>query len=351
MLSRLVDSGRVPDSVLRTAIRTICMQRLLQERGPSMAAEREALSDFVARMRSSPLAVDTDAANNQHYRVPPGFFELVLGPHLKYSCCLFPDRKTSLEDAERLMLDLTLARAQVEDGMKVLDLGCGWGSLTLHGAARHRSAQFVAVSNSPEQRKWIEASARSRNLGNVQVITADVNDFSPKDHGHPPGSFDRVVSVEMFEHLRNHALLLERIAEWLNEGGKCFVHHFAHRRYAYLYEDKGEADWMTREFFTGGMMPSADLLMHYQRAMTVDDVWYVDGGHYAATSEAWLQSLDRNRPRVMDLFEEAYGAEASARFHRWRVFFLAVAELFGFRGGREWLVCHYRFNKRDVGTP
>jgi cyclopropane-fatty-acyl-phospholipid synthase len=264
--------------------------------------------------------------------MPARFFTRVLGPHLKYSSCYYPPGVRALADAERAMLELTAARAELADGQRILDLGCGWGSLSLWAAARFPNARITAVSNSAGQRAFIEAAAAARGLPNLSVITADVRTLELA-----PRSFDRVVSVEMFEHMRNYRDLLARIAGWLAPGGALFVHVFAHRRHAYPFEDGGSSDWMARAFFTGGLMPSVDLLPRFQDHLRVAASWQLDGTHYARTAEAWHDNLLAHRAEVIELLGDPRW------FHRWRVFFLACAEMFGYREGREWLVAHYRF--------
>ena len=326
LVERVVDSGLVPEPVLRAAIRAVCALRLRQERGRDEAA-------FVASLRDADIAIATDAANAQHYQVPAAFFERVLGPHLKYSCGHWPAGVVSLGDAEASMLALTAERAGLADGQDILDLGCGWGALTLWAAARYPNSRVTAISSSHTQRAFIEAQAAARGLANVSVRTADVRTLELAD-----AAFDRVVSVEMFEHLRNYERVLARIARWLRRDGALFVHVFAHARHAYPFDDAGPSDWMAREFFTGGIMPSARLLHHFQRDLAIADEWRLSGTHYAKTAEAWHENLVANRDVIVALLDRR-------RYHRWRVFFLACAELFGYRDGTEWLVAHYRFVK------
>lgn len=335
-----VERGWVPDALTRAAIRSLCRQRL-RETCKSRTNVRNAAAPLVERMRSGPIALVPEKANEQHYEVPPEFFAAVLGPRRKYSCCFYPEAKTSLAAAEEYALAISCERAGLANGQSILELGCGWGSLTLWMAEHYPDSRITAVSNSAPQRGYIEAEAARRGFNNVRVLTADMNDFSA-----PAGSFDRVVSVEMFEHMRNYQQLLERISSWLVPGGKLFIHIFCHRSEAYAFETEGDANWMGRYFFTGGIMPSADLLREFQHHLQLTNQWSWNGTHYQRTSEAWLHNLDRNRREIMPILTSVYGeAEASRWFHRWRMFFLAVAELFGYANGEEWFVSHYLMEK------
>ncbi len=320
LIDRLIASGRVPDPLVRTGIRAACATRLRRER----RRWPEAKEEFVEQLRSSPIAEQTDKPNEQHYEVPPEFFRLVLGPRLKYSSCLWPDGVDTLAAAEDAMLALTCERAGVEDGMTLLDLGCGWGSLTGWLSERYPASEILSVSNSRPQREFIEA----KKLPNVRVLTADVNHLELTER------FDRILSVEMLEHMRNYEALFARIASWLEPGGRFFCHVFSHNRYAYPYD----GGWMTRRFFTAGTMPSDDLLPRFDRDLQLEEHWRVSGTHYARTAVAWLEQLDANRAAV----DRVVGRRAAAE---WRVFFLACAGLWGYRGGEEWLVSHYRFER------
>ena len=338
---RIAENGRLPDSVCRLGIRNLLRRRLtaLEEGSPEQHSER--FRQFLTDCRNSPIAVLPERANEQHYEVPAEFFQTVLGPHLKYSCGDWTTAE-SLEQAEDAALEVTCRRAQIQDGMDILELGCGWGSLTLQMAERCPSGRILAVSNSESQRQFIQQRAAERGLSNVDVVTADMNDFSTDR------SFDRVVSVEMFEHMRNHEKLLGRIRGWLVPAGKLFVHIFCHSRHAYLFETHDEKDWMARHFFSGGMMPSEQLLMRYQKDLRLTDHWRWSGLHYARTSEAWLKRLDQNTPRMSELFADIHGPDqAVVWINRWRLFFMACAELFGFRNGNEWWVSHYLFERPD----
>lgn len=317
LLDRVLAAGVVPEPLLRRGIRATCSAKLRRER------RRARTQTFIASLADEPIARAAGEANVQHYEVPPEFFRLVLGPRLKYSSCLWPDGVDTLGEAEEAMLALTCERAQVADGMEVLDLGCGWGSLTLWLAQRYPKARIVAVSNSRRQRDWID----SFHAPNVTVLTADVNLLAFGEQ-----RFDRILSVEMLEHMRNYSVLLDRIASWLAPDGRFFCHVFTHRTLAYPY-DRG---WIARRFFTGGTMPSHDLLPTLAHRLTLDRDWEIGGEHYARTAEAWLDRMDVNRDAIVRLL----GRNAS---NEWRVFFLACAELWGYRGGREWQVSHYRF--------
>jgi len=338
---RIAESGIAPDRLIRAGIRGLLRQRLRDERRDSIDSLREHQRAFVASLRQSPMAVDTRAANEQHYEVPPEFFLHALGKRLKYSCCYYPEGNESLDQAEEIMLVLTCERAQVEDGMDLLELGCGWGSLTLWMAEHYPKARITAVSNSRPQREFILERCRERGLGNVTIITADMNHFTTDLR------FDRILSVEMFEHMRNCELLQRRIASWMRPEAKLFVHVFCHREYAYAFETEGPDDWMGRTFFTGGIMPSYDLLLCFQDAVVIEERWRLSGRHYQRTAEQWLRNMDRGRSQIMPVLETAYGNKDAAQwFQRWRIFFMACAELWGFRGGEEWLVAHYLFRRK-----
>ncbi|MDE3157056.1 MAG: class I SAM-dependent methyltransferase [Acidobacteriota bacterium] len=335
----IVESGLVPDAVLRAGIRRLLAQRLREEDRGDRTSNLARTRALVDELRRSPIAIRTDAANAQHYEVPAAFFEAVLGRHLKYSSGYWPDGVTTLDEAEAAMLDLTCRRARLADGQTVLDLGCGWGSLSLYMAARYPASRIVGVSNSGSQRAFIEAQAAARGLTNLTVVTADINDFTPDRR------FDRVVSVEMFEHARNYARLLSRIAGWLGPDGLLFVHVFAHRRFAYPFEARDASDWMARHFFTGGLMPSVDLFRWFQEDLRLAACWTLDGTHYEKTARAWLRNMDAHRAAILSAFARTYGPDRARRwFARWRIFFLACAELFGYRRGEEWVVAHYLFD-------
>lgn len=352
LLIHACERGWVPDRLIRLGMRRLMRQRLIEEGAFDHELRAQRFHALLDELRGSSIAIETDAANTQHYELPPSFFEEHLGPHLKYSCCLYPRGDETLEQAEQAMLTLYAERAQIEDGQVILDLGCGWGALTLWLAARYPRSQIVALSNSRGQREFIEARAASAGITNLRVVTGNVVQFEfrntfPARTAFGAGDFDRVLSIEMFEHMKNYGLLLERIARWMRPDGKLFVHLFAHRTLAYHFQARDTTDWMSKYFFTGGTMPSAALLQHFQRDLRIDRQWWIDGTHYARTAEHWLMNLDAARGRVMPALALAYGVDRAALwFQRWRMFYMAVAELFGYAQGNEWGVAHYLFERR-----
>jgi cyclopropane-fatty-acyl-phospholipid synthase len=325
---------------VRSGIRRLLRRRIAGLGLGDCAAQQERKRAFIARMDESPVAALPDLANEQHYEVPAGFFREVLGPRRKYSCCLWEEGVASLDRAEARSLEVTGARAGLGDGMRVLELGCGWGSVSLWAAERYPASSFTAVSNSHSQRRHIQGEASARGLRNLEVVTADMNDFATD------GRFDRILSVEMFEHMRNHRLLLERVHDWLLPGGRFFMHIFCHREMPYFFEDEDGTDWMSRHFFSGGMMPSDDLPLYFQQPLRLADRWRWSGRHYQRTLDAWLANMDRRRERVWPHLERTYGADAAALWWaRWRIFFMACSELFGYDRGQQWWVGHYLFER------
>jgi cyclopropane-fatty-acyl-phospholipid synthase len=338
-LLALAERGVLPDALVRQGIRHLCAQRLREETAGGLDQRAARFAECIEMLRESPVAIHTAEANAQHYELPPAFFQLCLGKRLKYSGCYYTHGHESLDEAEVAMLELYGDRAELKDGQSILELGCGWGSLTLWMAESYPNAKIVAVSNSNQQREFIESQCRQRQLLNVRAITQDVNRLELD-----PEQFDRCVSVEMFEHMRNYEILLSRIAGWLRPGGKLFVQIFAHATLMYPFETAGASNWMGRHFFTGGLMPASDTLLWFQRDLKIERRWHIDGTHYQRTANHWLANQDSRRDQVMSTFVTAYGRKAAALwFQRWRMFWMSCAELFGYANGREWLVAHYRF--------
>ena len=335
MLDTLLEKNLLPDWLVRIGIRRLLAQRLRDE------AARYDRAAYVTDLKTRALAEQTGAANEQHYEVPTAFYLRCLGRHLKYSACLYPTGTETLDQAEERMLALYAERAQLADGQHILELGCGWGSLTLYNAARFPGARITAVSNSRTQKEHIDTEARKRGLTNLRVITSDINSFDIA-----PGQFDRVVSVEMFEHLKNYQRLFALIARWLKPGGLLFVHIFTHHRLSYHFVSEGPGDWMSRYFFTGGQMPAHDLLAQFQDDLRLVSDWKLSGTHYQRTAEHWLRNMDQHRDEIRSLFIDVYGRDQATKWWAyWRVFFMSCAELWGYRGGEEWLVSHYLFRK------
>jgi cyclopropane-fatty-acyl-phospholipid synthase len=337
---RMVETGWVPDWLIRLVLRLSLGQTLNQRYRVSPeehTAEKRAL---IEKLRGSPIAIRTDDPNRQHYEVPTEFFQLVLGKWLKYSCCHWGDGVLTLDEAEEAMLALTCERARLEDGMEVLDLGCGWGSLSLWIGERFPNCRVLAVSNSRTQQKYIETQCRARGLGHVTAVTADVAQFDTDLR------FDRVLSIEMFEHMKNYERLLAYIASWLKPSGMLFVHIFSHREFAYEFDAGNPGDWMAQNFFTGGTMPSDDLLLYFQRDLRLIEHWCLDGTHYTRTLRTWLHKLDDHKAEIRRIMAETYGSKDGNRWLiYWRLFFLICAEVWNLRQGREYLVSHYLFEK------
>jgi len=342
MLTSLAEKGHLPDAMIRAGIRKLLARNLADREHPPLEAQHAALRRFVAELRKSPIAINTREANEQHYELPPAFFKLCLGPRLKYSSSYFDKGTRQLANAEERMLAMTCERADLANGQEILELGCGWGSLTLWMAEKYPKARITAVSNSAPQREFILQRAADNNLRNVEVLTCDMNQLSLDE-----GRFERVVSVEMFEHMRNWPKLLSRIAQWTRADARLFIHIFVHREHAYPFEPGEKDDWMSRYFFTGGIMPSDHLMHYFQEHWSIEGHWRVDGRHYEKTANAWLANQDRHREEIMTIMHATYGEkDALVWNNRWRMFWMACAELWGYRGGREWFVSHYRMARR-----
>jgi len=338
MIDSLLEKDLLPDWAIRKGIRRLLAQRIREE------APQYDETAYVADLKNRPVAEDTRAANEQHYEVPTAFYRHSLGKRLKYSGCLYPNGTEPLDAAEEAMLALYVERSQLKDGQTILELGCGWGSLSLYLAERFPGSAIAAVSNSRTQKEYIDGEARRRGFANLRIITADMNVFDIA-----AGQFDRVVSVEMFEHMKNYQVLLSRVARWLKPGGLLFVHIFTHRLFSYHFVARDASDWMARYFFTGGQMPAHSLLTRFQDDLTLQGDWIVNGRHYRQTAEHWLKRMDAHREEIYPLFVDTYGAENARKWWvYWRVFYMSCAELWGYRNGEEWLVSHYLFKKADA---
>jgi cyclopropane-fatty-acyl-phospholipid synthase len=339
VIDQLLRQGVVPDIVIRSTIRKLLRQRLREDIEIPLEEAEKRFQKLLCHLKDSPVAVQTKAANEQHYEVPAAFYEHCLGPNMKYSCGLW-EKDDDLSSSEARMLQETIANAELRDGMNILELGCGWGSLTLQMARQFPKAKITAVNNSKSQREFILKKAEKESLKNIEVIVCDMNEFYPAEK-----SFDRVVSVEMFEHMRNYEELLKRIANALTEKGKLFVHIFVHKHTPYLFEVKDESDWMSKYFFSGGTMPSDYLLYHFNKHLFVREHKRYSGQHYAKTAEAWLANMDKKRDILMPLFKEHYKEDAAKFWSYWRIFYMSCAELWNYREGREWFVSHYLLEK------
>ncbi len=336
----MTEQGFVPDSVIRLGIRRLIKQRLAEINADDTEQMAKAQHVFAEAMRSAVIAPLPEKANEQHYEVPAKLFQHALGPHMKYSSCYWREHTSSLAEAEEEALRQTCLHAEISNDTDILELGCGWGSLTLWMAERYPLSRITAVSNSNSQREFIMNQAQLRGLANVQVITCDMNEFTTSQ------TFDRVVSVEMFEHMRNYPALFKRIHNWLRPAGKFFMHIFVHQSVPYLFEAKDASDWMSQHFFSGGIMPSDDLPLFFQEDRKFERRWRWDGSHYQKTAKAWLQNMDNHKDDLWPVMEQTYGAEnAQQWWMRWRMFFMACEELFGYDDGQEWWVSHYLFKK------
>ncbi|XP_059274849.1 (S)-coclaurine N-methyltransferase-like [Lycium ferocissimum] len=340
MLTSL-ERNLLPDAVTRRLTRLLLAGRLRSGYKPSAELQLSDLLHFVHCLREMPIAVMTEKPKSQHYELPTSFFKIVLGKHLKYSCCYFQDKSSTLEDAEKAMMELYCERSQLKDGHSVLDVGCGWGSLSIYIAQKFSGCKVTGICNSVTQKAHIEEQCRELQLGNVEIIVADISTFEME------GSYDRILSIEMFEHMKNYGDLLKKISGWMKPDSLLFVHHFCHKAFAYHFEDVNDDDWITRYFFSGGTMPSADLLLYFQDDVSVVNHWLVNGKHYAQTSEEWLKRMDQNKNSIKPIMESTYGKDSAVKWTvYWRTFFISVAELFGYNNGEEWMVAHFLFKKK-----
>lgn len=336
------EHGLVPDSLLSYGIRRACGNRLKEVKNAYAVNHQAVMDDFVHLLNSSPIAEATDLANEQHYELPPEFFGHILGPRRKYSGCDWNVGVNTLAEAEEASLACVVERAQIRDGQQILELGCGWGSLSLYLAQKFPGSRIVSVSNSKPQREYIEAQRDAMGLINLEIVTADINEFEPA------GQFDRIVTIEMLEHVRNYPALFGRFSHWLRYDGLLFIHVFRHNEYAYTFEVEGSSNWMGRHFFTGGVMPSHDLFMNVQSAFALKEDWQINGQNYARTADAWLENMDKNRKVILQILDRHHDCKDSKLwFQRWRMFFMACRELFGYEDGLEWGVSHYLFQKAE----
>lgn len=336
-----LEKNLLPDAVIRRLTRLLLASRLRSGYKPTSQLQLSDLLHFVHSLREMPIAIQTEKPKSQHYELPTSFFKLVLGKHMKYSCCYFSDEVTNLDMAEKAMLDLYCERAQLKDGHAVLDVGCGWGSLVLYIAQNYSNCRITGICNSVTQKAFIEERCSDLQLQNVEIKVADISTFEMD------GSYDRIFSIEMFEHMKNYRDLLKKLSNWMKPDGLLFVHYFCHKAFAYHFEDVNDDDWITRYFFTGGTMPSANLLLYFQDDVSVVSHWLVDGKHYAQTSEEWLKRMDSNLGSIRPIMESTYGEDSATKWTvYWRTFFIAVAELFGYNNGDEWMVAHFLFKKK-----
>ncbi|KAK4787730.1 hypothetical protein SAY86_011563 [Trapa natans] len=336
-----LERNLLPDAVIRRLTRLLLAARLRSCYRPSSETQLSDLLNFVRSLREMPIAINTEKPKEQHYELPTSFFKLVLGKHLKYSCCYFSDKLVSLDDAEKAMLELYCERSQLKDGQTVLDVGCGWGSLVLYIAQNYRNCNITGICNSGTQKAHIMEQCKNLQLDNVEIIVADISTFEMD------ASYDRIFSIEMFEHMKNYQDLLKKISKWMKDDSLLFVHYFCHKVFAYHFEDINEDDWITRYFFTGGTMPAANLLLYFQDDVSIVDHWLINGKHYAQTSEEWLKRMDKNMGTIKSIMEATYGKDSAVKWTvYWRTFFIAVAELFNYNNGKEWMVAHFMLKKK-----
>ncbi|CAN6441900.1 unnamed protein product [Victoria cruziana] len=336
-----LERNLLPDIVIRRLTRLLLAGRLRLGYKPTAEQQLSDLLQFVQSLKKMPIAVETEKPKSQHYELPTSFFKLVLGENMKYSCCYFRNNSDTLEEAERAMLDIYCERADIKDGQTILDVGCGWGSLSLYIAQKFSNCRVTGICNSTTQKEFIEERCRNLQLSNVAIVAADISKFEIE------ATFDRIISIEMFEHMKNYQELLNKISKWMNHESLLFIHYFCHKAFAYHFEDKNDDDWITRYFFTGGTMPSTNLLLYFQDDVSIVNHWLVNGKHYAQTSEEWLKRMDANATKIKSIMESTYGKDCATKWTvYWRTFFISVAELFGYNNGDEWMVAHFLFRKK-----
>ncbi|SMF53386.1 SAM-dependent methyltransferase [Pseudobacteriovorax antillogorgiicola] len=338
-MEQLLSRGVIPEPLIRIGIRQLLKRRISESSSDDVSVHQERINQLVAQLRKSPIAIETDKANTQHYELPSDFFRLFMGRYLKYSSGYWDPSTKTLDQAEQNMLELYIQRAKIQDNMRILDLGCGWGSFSLFAAQNYPHSEFTAISNSRIQKDFIESRIKALGLKNLEVLTMDANNLNLST------GFDRIISIEMFEHMRNYEALLCQLSDILNPGGKLFVHIFTHKNLSYLFEDKDSTDFLSRNFFSGGIMPSDHLLYYFNRDLRVQKHWVVNGQHYSKTSEAWLHNMKRNKSAVMKIFKSHYGSDAKKWWEFWKIFFMSCAELWGYEDGNQWHVSHYLFGK------
>ncbi|XP_031487321.1 (S)-coclaurine N-methyltransferase-like [Nymphaea colorata] len=336
-----LERNLLPDIVIRRLTRLLLSSRLRLGYKPTAEQQLSDLLQFVHSLKQMPIAVETEKPKSQHYELPTSFFKLVLGENMKYSSCYFRNNSDTLEEAERAMLDIYCERADIKDGQTILDIGCGWGSFSVHIAQKYSNCRVTGICNSTTQKEFIEERCRNLKLSNVEIIAADISKFEMDM------TFDRIISIEMFEHMKNYQELLKKISKWMNDESLLFIHYFCHKAFTYHFEDKNDDDWITRYFFTGGTMPSANLLLYFQDHVSIVNHWLVNGKHYAQTSEEWLKRMDANAAEIKPIMESTYGKDSATKWTvYWRTFFISVAELFGYNNGDEWMVAHFLFKKK-----
>jgi cyclopropane fatty-acyl-phospholipid synthase-like methyltransferase len=345
-IDSLLAKGWIPDSILRLSVRKILAKKIKNQQISDVEKRQAEFLAFIEDLKSQPIAVQTKKANEQHYELPPEFFEKILGKNLKYSCCLWPEDHIKeelppyLDQAEEDMLELSSDRAELENGQNILELGCGWGSMTFYMAEKFPDSTITAISNSRFQIEYISNMAEKRSIKNIEVEAADINNYSTEE------KFDRIISIEMFEHMRNYQKLMQKIRKFLKKEGKLFIHIFTHHRYPFTYHDKSSSDWMARYFFSGGTMPSQDLLHYFNAGLNLEKQWAVSGCHYRKTLEAWLIKMDEKKEEIWPIFVETYGQDNAKKWwNYWRLFFISTAEFFAYNKGNEWFISHYLFKR------